>query len=414
MDDVRFTVFLGDRVTGHIDVDRGRMSFGYRDSVGEDASPISLSLPLRKEPYGDGEARPYFENLLPESEFRHFMARHAGLADRNTSGILGAIGGECPGAVSIWPGELDTWPPGSYEATTVAHLGKLFNASDDTALMDEQRKGRISLPGALPKLTLRLDDGDWRLARAGAATTHILKRTSLGFAYLVENEYFCMRLADRCGLNVPHVFMLDVGIPLLAIERFDRIRENDNIARVHQEDFCQATACLPAAKYEADGGPGFATAIRLLRGHSALPLADVAAFVRWGIFNYVIGNEDAHAKNVALLYGDEGVRLAPFYDLVSTEVYKGLQRKSAMAIGGERRFAYVRARQWSRMANEVGLTIRGMKRLLRETEEAVSSVLDATHDEAVSQSNDIPIHLLIRHLVEARVTAIRDQLANWD
>jgi len=409
MSKTRYTVFLWDDVAGHLDVDRGRLSFTYRDSAVGAVSPISISLPYKTEPYSDAEARPYFENLLPETEFRHFITTQARIADADTAGILGAIGGECLGAVSIWRGDLEKRPTGSYESTSVSRIGMLFNAPSDVELMNEQRKGRLSLPGALPKLTLRLDGSEWRLSRNGAETTHILKRTSVGFPHLVENEYFCMQLAHQAGLSV-HV--LDAGIPLLAIERFDRARVEGQVIRIHQEDFCQAAGCHPATTYEVDGGPGFDIVIRLLRENSALPLADISSLIRWAILNYILGNEDAHAKNIALLYRDDGVRLAPFYDIVSTEVYKGLPRKAAMAVGGERRLAYVHARHWKRLAEDVGLTARAVKRLLAETAERASGVLTTVHDEAHEKLGDVPVHRHIGDLVKGRIDAIRAQLRN--
>lgn len=42
---------------------------------------------------------------------------------------------------------------------------------------------------------------------------------------------------------------------------------------------------------------------------------------RWLAFNLLIGNNDNHIKNISFLVDEEGVRLAPFYDLLSTACY---------------------------------------------------------------------------------------------
>lgn len=147
---------------GHLEVQRGRLRFTYAPAASADAgraSRLSVSLPYRSDTFDDVEARPYFENLLPEPQFRDVIARQSRLDTADVGGILGAVAGECPGAVSIWPGELTTVPEGSYEDLTVDQLGDLFAAPDDLALIEEQRRGRLALPGALPKLT-HLRDAD--------------------------------------------------------------------------------------------------------------------------------------------------------------------------------------------------------------------------------------------------------------
>lgn len=52
------------------------------------------------------------------------------------------------------------------------------------------------------------------------------------------------------------------------------------------------------------------------------------------LFNFLIGNADAHGKNFSLLYWDDKPSLAPIYDLLSTSVYPALSKKMAMKIGG--------------------------------------------------------------------------------
>lgn len=413
----RFTVFLRGQPVGHLEVQRGRLSFAYAPAASPDAgraSRLSVSLPYRSDTFDDTEARPYFENLLPEPQFRDVIARQSRLATADVGGILGAVAGECPGAVSIWPGELTTVPEGSYEDLAGDRLGDLFSAPDDLALIEEQRRGRLSLPGALPKLTLLQDGDTWRLARNGAPTTHILKRTLLGFPHLAENEYFCMQLADRCGVPVPNTFLLNARVSLLAVERFDRVAVEGGIDRLHQEDFCQATGTLPAAKYEADGGPGFEICASLLRQYSALPIADIAALIRWAVFNYLVGNEDAHGKNIALLHTADGTRLAPFFDIVSTEVYSGLQRKGAMAIGGERRFPYVRARHWKRFAQSIDVPARAVKRTLDEVSTVVADVIDDVAADVVRITAEQQMVEDIRVLAEDRVRMVKGELVRWD
>ena len=405
-------VTLFGRGIGQLAADRARLTFTYgQDSLGDPRLvPLSVRLPVRPEPYWDADARPFFENLLPEDEFRRLIAMGLGLSPGNTAGLLGAIGGECAGAVSIWP--ADAAPPAvpEYRDLDDDDLRALFAVPGDDALVEAQREGRLSLAGAQAKLTLRQTADGWRLPLNGAPATHILKRTRLGVPHLAENEFLCMRLARAVDLPTPDVGLLDLGIPVLVVRRFDRIATDESIERLHQEDFCQATGVLPQDKYEAEGGPSLASCVEVLRRFSALPIADIDLLLRWVAFNYLVGNEDAHGKNLALLYTADGIRLAPFYDLVSSKVYQGLSRKAAMGIGGERRYAFVERRHWERLAEALSLRVPAVRRALVRTADSVGSVLDEAVGTAAEAAGEVPILDAVRAGVRERLTRLKREM----
>ncbi len=117
----------------------------------------------------------------------------------------------------------------------------------------------------------------------------------------------------------------------LFIERYDRYLIEGKICRLHQEDFCQALGYAYHVKYETDSGPNFSDCIKLITEVSKQPAVDKIMLIRWFIFNYMIGNADAHAKNISLLYPPQmkgRPQLAPFYDLVCTTIYKGISKKT--------------------------------------------------------------------------------------
>jgi len=404
-----FDVFLFDYKVGVLGTERGRLEFTYAEGVvgDENVPPLSVRLPKRREPYGDTETRAFFENLLPEEEFRRIIAATLRIADRNTAGLLGAIAGECAGAVSVWPRGDHPLTDVSYKSLNDDSLRDLFAVPDDSRLAEAQREGRLSLAGAQSKLALRRADSVWELPQRGAPSTHILKRTRVNVPHLVENEFFCMRLAALVGLAVPEVEYLDIGIPLLVVRRFDRQKGDEVIERLHQEDLCQATGTVPAEKYEVDGGPGLVACAAVIRDHSALPLSDIPMLVRWVAFNYLIGNEDAHGKNLALLYTEAGLRLAPFYDLVSSIVYKGLSRKAAMAIGGERRYAYVEQRHWDRLAAALAFTERELWRVLVEIADALERSLEPAEQKAKATFGQVEQVASIASGIRERIGVLR-------
>jgi serine/threonine-protein kinase HipA len=176
---------------------------------------------------------------------------------------------------------------------------------------------------------------------------------------LVANEHFCMRVASAMGLQVATTEIVQVGsVACLYVERFDRIRDGrGQLVRIHQEDMCQALGVHPAAKYEADGGPSVADVVGLLRSlGSARAARDINDFVKAILVNFLLGNSDAHGKNFSLLYDPEvAVRLAPFYDIVSTGVYRDLTPRMAMTIGGVDDPGAVDLAAWRRLAETAGL-----------------------------------------------------------
>jgi serine/threonine-protein kinase HipA len=140
------------------------------------------------------------------------------------------------------------------------------------------------------------------------------------------------------------------------VKRYDRrADEAGRIERLHQEDFCQALGHPPEKKYQEEGGPTLSDCLSLLQEWSTAPALDVPRFIRGLIFNVLIGNTDAHAKNHALLYSSGERRLAPLYDLVSTFVWPELSTRSAMRIGHSRSIDVFELSDWMDMAKSCGL-----------------------------------------------------------
>ena len=216
---------------------------------------------------------------------------------------------------------------------------------------------RLSLAGAQNKLPVYCEGDGYFLPEGSFASSDILKPDIPYVEDSARNEAYCMTLARRIGLPVPTVLLKDTGkYRYCLVKRFDRAAKPDGrIFRLHQEDFCQALGYMPDRKYENEGGPNFKDCFRIVESKSRQPAADKKALIQWAIFNFLIGNADAHAKNIALLISEEGIRLAPFYDLISTAVYPEFSAKLAMKIGGEYDRGKIFRRHWKRFAEEAGV-----------------------------------------------------------
>jgi serine/threonine-protein kinase HipA len=350
---------------------QARLRFTYATSwVDRGGAPLSLGLPVREEGFEDEECRPFFSGLLPEGEFLKAIARAFQLSTSNAFSVLAEIGGECAGAISLAaPGAI---PPFASESSPTwlgeAELGELIVELPGRPLLiglDVEDEGvRLSLAGARDKLPVLARDSELGITRGHPPSTHIVKIPIADVEGMVANEAFCMALATELGLATATAAPIRVaGHEALLVTRYDRRAEGEDVRRIHQEDLCQALTCMPANKYEADGGPGVRQCAALLRERSAAPANDLLAFLDALVFNLLIGNADAHSKNYSLLLeGDRAPCLAPLYDLLSTRIYgRRFGRKMAMKYGGEYRFDRIRGRHLDRLAADLALSPRPVR-----------------------------------------------------
>ncbi len=330
-------VFWDDELIGRLFKVGGQgMTFQYSEHylALEQPQPISLSLPLQTEEFEVATSKSWFANLLPEGEIRGHIARKLGVSERNEYAILAGIGGDCAGALRLLP---ESSPASTKDKLIPLPWDRLEAKIASTprpsllALVLQEGELRLSLAGAQDKLPVRFSNGELALPSGNTASTHLLKVSSGSFPDLVQNELFCLTLANKVGINAPHAEMAPTRTPILLVERYDRrVHPEKGISRLHQEDFCQALGIPPERKYENEGGPSLVQIFEVLARGSRSPLPDKRDLLKWVIFNFLIGNADAHAKNISLLYGEfgeiSGPRLAPFYDLVSPG---GLNRREA-------------------------------------------------------------------------------------
>jgi len=193
-----------------------------------------------------------------------------------------------------------------------------------------------------------------------------LKPDSKTLPHSTANEAFCMLLAARAGLPVVTPKLMHCGRPLFLIARSDRVVVNGRIRRRHEIDFCQAGNYPSTRKYESDGGPGLARLFSLAAQFvTGWPRAR-AALISWVIFNYLIGNRDTHAKNLSLTITRDRVKLAPFYDLLSTAIYPGGEKELSLKIGGQARAHAVRREHWRRFAQDIATEWPLVERLARD------------------------------------------------
>ncbi|MFT4187230.1 MAG: HipA domain-containing protein [Aeromicrobium sp.] len=365
------------------------------------APVLSCSLPLSRRPAT--EAGRFFRGLLPEGAALAAAAALAGVPTYDTFGLLSRFGRDVAGACVIGT-DVGERVPGGVEHYSDDGLAEEVADLDERplALHDDSE---LSLPGLQNKLLLVRTPTGWARPVGGYPSSHILKVEDRRFAGLVSAEADALRLARRLGLTTVETEVHEMGgVDCLVVSRFDRTADN---GRMHQEDLCQAVGAdidkaRGRGKYEQYGGPGFADAARLLRLHAIDPARELRQLLRTVVFTYVIGNGDAHGKNLALLHRTPGhVELAPLYDTVPTILWPRLPDRAAMSIGGVTRLSAVRRSDILAEAVTWGMPVDRAEAVIEEFVDDCRSVLGET---AVSDRLAVLLEERLALLASERLT----------
>ena len=366
-------VFLNDKHIGILEKDgNGGIIFQYSN----DADRIlSLSLPIQKATFDNKQCRGFFNGLLPESEHtRIAIGKIYGINPKNDFSILQAIGYDCAGAVSFFDSDDEQTPSKylqenyeiDYTPLSENALEKFINELPQKPLATGVEDMRLSLAGAQDKTSVIVVDGQIGIPKSNVPTSHILKPAINGFNETIENEFICIKAAKALGINVPDV---KIGYAnktkYFLIQRYDREIIANKIKRIHQEDFCQASNIPSVYKYQSEGGVDFKRCFEILRATSQ-PAVAINQFIQLMIFNYLIGNNDAHGKNFSILHYENGeIKFAPAYDILCSQAYPELSNKMAMKIGGHYKHDEILLRHFEKLANENNISFTQLKKVIK-------------------------------------------------
>jgi serine/threonine-protein kinase HipA len=369
-----------DEPIGHlVKGDDSSLAFAYAPewlgNVGRHA--LSLSLPLREEPFGDAPVRAFFDNLLQENNLLEAVIRREGIDRGDIAALLAHLGADCAGAVSVLP--VDHPPikrPGNmsedYDPINEATFAEIVDRLATGRPLPDELRDPSPVAGVRPKISLAaLPGGQFAVPKqgSGAPTTHILKLPDPNHLHEARDEAFLTLLAANCGFQVGTSIADTVsGHEILLIQRFDRQIDGNLVRRQHQEDFAQAAGLPADLKYERRGAPQRcfdAKTIGRILAATDQPARARETFLRMTLFNLLVGNNDNHAKNNALLYGPgESITLAPFYDLVPMQTVAGFREDFAFRIGEAKIPAELNLGDFLSFCVDIGLPRQGAERIL--------------------------------------------------
>ncbi|WP_439554915.1 HipA domain-containing protein [Dyadobacter sp.] len=149
-----------------------------------------------------------------------------------------------------------------------------------------------------------------------------------------ENEHLTMQIAEqvfkiRTAANA--LIYFDDGKPAYITRRFDLKTDGK---KYQQEDFAQLlnrTTASNGQNYKYDAT--YEEIGTLIRKYVAAAPPALEALFRLVVFNYIVGNGDAHLKNFSLIQHESGeYRLTPAYDLMSTKLHTPYETDIALEL----------------------------------------------------------------------------------
>ncbi|MFT3815141.1 MAG: HipA domain-containing protein [Acidovorax sp.] len=274
----------------------------------------------------DGRWPAYFQNLLPEGHNRARLAHERGCGEDDEFELLAAAGHDLMGAIEVEP-----VPPrdGVPDVVRLWHTTQGLDVLEP-GFVEFPVEDAASLPGVVTKFSAVQDGRRYTVHRRGQAGSAILKLPTTAHPDLVANEYMGYQLCGALGLHCAQARVItraEADLPghvpfddILAVQRFDHLA---NGARVHMEEFNQVLGYAPRQKYGKGIHKDWATMLRVLNRLSRQPVQDVREFLARMVAFILMGNTDAHLKNWALTYPDDGrtPQLAPLYDPVCVAAF---------------------------------------------------------------------------------------------
>jgi serine/threonine-protein kinase HipA len=352
----RADVYKAGALAGHLTRNaHGGVDFAYtrqwRDSG---AHAIATTLPVTPEPVvtAAGALPSFFAGLLPEGRRLGALVREVKTSADDELSLLLAVGGNTVGDVQV---VADGDAPERTPARLQIPSFDLVRFAEVLADMDV-RSDRAALPGVQDKVSARMIS----LPASAAGAQVILKLNPREFKHLVENEHFFLGAAREAGIVPAEADLVHdaVGVPGLAVTRFDRASVAGESVSLAVEDGCQVLGRYPSAKYAVTTE----TVLARLASVCEAPVPAAAEFLAQASFAYLTGNGDAHAKNFSVVQDMSGRwQPAPAYDLPSSQPYG--DTTMALSVGGSRDGNITRSRYLA-LAEHLGVRARAASVIL--------------------------------------------------
>lgn len=394
----------------------------YRDG----AYPICPLIPLASVEHQSAEihsaiVRQFFENLLPEGNALDQVSIFHQISKSNLMGLVLVLGAETSGALRIGESPIQEQGGDPLRLLTTEELEGRILQRQQKPFTVWDGKVRLSIAGYQDKIAIYKKNEQWYLVDGPyLASTRIVKpppeRTAL--KSLPENEFICMSLAKLIDIPVATVELVRVPSPVLFVARFDRKELKTRVKRLHMIDACQALGRSSSMKYERPygdsrdvkdirDGVNYCDLFDLIKS-STKPMKDRLQLLRWAIFQIYIGNSDAHGKNISFFVNENGLSLAPAYDLVCIPALDdaSLSHTFSMAIGDAFRVEEIKIEDIREFAIQSGLPQKIVQDELSKMGKKIHEKLSELKDIAINNQIDIEIFQSIELEIQKNIRMI--------
>ena len=334
---MKLYITFNEEVIGELIFEDNQFYLNYYDNWIKNGFELSNYLPFNNT--NNENIKNFLKNLLPEGENLDDISIFLQISKYNTFGLIQEIGKDIAGAINFY----QTFPKKEkrfIEIDTKILANKIKKIDYENMLV-WNGKVRLSIAGVGKKLPVMIKDDILGFAEGDYASTHILKFDKKEL-HLVENEYISLKIAQKVGLEVNEVDIIKIeDEKILLVKRFDRFfdEKKDIVIKTHIIDGCQFLNIPPEYKYQKVYGEYSSIegiSIKKLSNHidKYCTLQEKDKFINWILFNIIIGNTDAHGKNISFYVNKKGIYLTPFYDILNTTIYQEFyDTKLSMSIG---------------------------------------------------------------------------------
>jgi len=267
---------------------------------------VSLSMPVRAKSYVNPKLHPIFEMHLPEGYLLSIIKKHfSKITKTDDFGLLHLMAHSIKGRLTY---EADA----TQEEATLS-LDALLHPKSETLFDELVSRFALSSPlsGVQPKVLAKV-----REKVTLPLQEYIVKSWGDEYPHLALNEFYCMKVVQKAGIEVPEFYLSDDN-KLFIMKRFDI---KDDGSYLGFEDMCVLQARQADEKYEGSY-EHIAKSIKTFVSpkHKKKALRD---FFKMMVINTLVQNGDAHLKNFGVLYENiQHIWLAPAYDVVCTTLY---------------------------------------------------------------------------------------------
>lgn len=363
-------VFCNDIPAAKIKYDNNDDSFTFEYIADWTNNGFELSphLAFNKE-IPSSSIKKFLANLLPEGNGLDALSLYFQVSKSNVFGMITKLASETAGAL-IFSSNETLIEQTLFRPISTEELTQRIRDRETKSIVIWDGKPRLSLAGVQDKLPIIVRDDGYGIGEGALASTHILKFDTKKNHHTVLNEYLCMILAKKAGLEVASVEIRRFeNEPVLLVERFDRkVISLAKTQRIHIIDGCQMLNLFPFEKYERSHGSGrdvahYREGVSLkktfdLASLCSSPAAQTQKLIRWTVYNLLISNFDAHGKNISFYVRKGKIEISPFYDLVNVAMYPDFNQELAMAIGDAFEVREVKAYDLAQLCDECSINPR--------------------------------------------------------